>query len=148
MGILGANLAVFQVYEYAYHFLQTCSHLLNVEATDDGVHLDDRFVHVSHCPLGIVPEQLNVARRDPEVAEWTEILQKKYEGKTLLVGAPDKLEGTRGMSELFFKQIPSCFSSKFIQADKWLQGRRSSPTNASSTTIHHGKKRSVLEVSS
>src|SRR5215469_18757275 len=40
-GVLGANLVAFQSKEYAEHFLTTCSRLLIVEATADGVQIDD-----------------------------------------------------------------------------------------------------------
>lgn len=109
--MLGANIVVFQAQEYAHHFLQTCSHLLLVEADDYGLQLDDRYVNVSYCPLGITPEQICLGRQDPVVIEWNQILEEKYKGMHIIV-ATDKLESTRGIRqkllayEMFLNQNP------------------------------------------
>lgn len=110
--MLGANVVVFQAGEYAYHFLQTCSHLLSVQADEHGVQLEDRFVGVTDCPFGILPDQLNLGREDVAVAQWTKDLAKQYEGKKVIVGS-DKLEKTRGLRqkllayEMFLNNNPS-----------------------------------------
>jgi len=97
-GMLGANLIAFQAQEYAHHFLQTCSRLLVVEATEDGIQLDSHFVTVTNAPIGVVPKQFEIARREPEVAEWIQVIQEKYEGKHLIV-ARDKLDSIRGVRQ-------------------------------------------------
>ncbi|KAA8905565.1 glycosyltransferase family 20-domain-containing protein [Sphaerosporella brunnea] len=110
-GILGATMVGFQNEEYARHFLQTCSRLLNVEVKNDGVLLDTRFVNVISLPIGIDPAQLDEKRKEPEVATWTEQLKQRYAGKKLFV-ARDKLDGVRGVKqkllafELFLKKNP------------------------------------------
>lgn len=97
-GMLGANLVAFQTPEYAQHFLQTCSRLLVVEATTDGINLDDRFVNVTHLPIGIDPKSLADAREDPAVAQSVQSLQERYHGKQLIV-ARDKLDHVRGVRQ-------------------------------------------------
>ncbi|EHY52076.1 Trehalose-6-P synthase/phosphatase complex subunit [Exophiala dermatitidis] len=111
-GILGANMIGFQTDEYCHHFLQTCSRLLNVEATKHGVILEDgRFVHVSTCPVGIDPKSLDQQRRLPEVSEWVNTITDKYRGKRIIV-ARDKLDNIRGVRqkilsyELFLNKYP------------------------------------------
>lgn len=110
-GMLGANLIGFQIHEYTRHFLQTCSRLLNVEATPDGLELDDRFVDVVNLAIGIDPEALEQIRRDEEVRRWIHILQDRYRGKKLIV-ARDKLDHVRGVRqkllayELFLNKNP------------------------------------------
>ncbi|KAF2644376.1 hypothetical protein P280DRAFT_231216 [Massarina eburnea CBS 473.64] len=110
-GMLGANLVAFQTHEYAHHFLQTCSRILAVEATEDGVQLENRFVNVFDSPIGIDPEALIHAREEPEVKEWVDIMQKRYQGKHVIV-ARDKLDNIRGVRqkllafELFLKKNP------------------------------------------
>ncbi|CAI6341471.1 unnamed protein product [Periconia digitata] len=110
-GMLGANLVAFQTREYAHHFLQTCSRILGVEAVEDGVQLENRFVNVSDSPIGIAPRLLHNARQDAEVKEWIDILTKRYKGKHLIV-ARDKLDSIRGVRqkllafELFLKKNP------------------------------------------
>lgn len=56
-GVLGSNMVAFQTDEYAKHFLQTCSRILNVEANKDGVFLEDgRVVRVHTVPISISPK--------------------------------------------------------------------------------------------
>lgn len=110
-GMLGANLVAFQTREYAHHFLQTCSRLLTVEATEDGVQLDHHFVNVMSLSIGIDPKALSVAREDPEVLSWINVMQERYHGKRLIV-ARDKLDQVRGVRhkllsfELFLNKYP------------------------------------------
>lgn len=110
-GLLGSSLIGFQTEEYARHFLTTCSRLLNLEARNDGVLLDSRYVSVMSLPIGIDPAQIDEKRKEPEVGEWADALQKRYAGKKLLV-ARDKLDGVRGVRqkllafELFLKKYP------------------------------------------
>jgi len=110
-GMLGANLIGFQIHEYARHFLQTCSRLLCVEATNDGVQLEDRFVDVINLAIGIDPVALDMNRTDPDVAEWIATMQDRYRGKKLIV-ARDKLDHVRGVRqkllsyELFLNMHP------------------------------------------
>lgn len=110
-GMLGANLIGFQIHEYARHFLQTCSRLLCVEATNDGVQLEDRFVDVINLAIGIDPVALDMNRTDPDVAKWLSTMQERYRGKKLIV-ARDKLDSVRGVRqkllayELFLNKYP------------------------------------------
>lgn len=110
-GMLGANLIGFQVQEYSRHFLQTCNRLLTIEATNDGVQLEDRFVNVTNMAIGIDPVALDHHREDNEVAEWLRVMQERYRGKKLIV-ARDKLDHVRGVRpkllayELFLNKHP------------------------------------------
>lgn len=110
-GMLGANLIGFQIHEYTRHFLQTCSRLLSVEATPDGLQLEDRFVDVINLPIGIDPVSLNEHREEVEVTKWLDIMRERYVGKKLIV-ARDKLDHVRGVRqkllsyELFLNKNP------------------------------------------
>ncbi|OAA59917.1 alpha,alpha-trehalose phosphate synthase subunit TPS3 [Cordyceps fumosorosea ARSEF 2679] len=110
-GMLGANLVGFQIREYTRHFLQTCSRILSVEATPEGLQLEDRFVDVVNLAIGIDPVSLALHREKPEVMRWLDILQERYKGKKLIV-ARDKLDHVRGVRqkllsyELFLNKYP------------------------------------------
>lgn len=110
-GILGANLVGFQTDEYCYHFLQTCNRLLCVEATPDGIQLEERFVNVATFPIGIDPSSLTRRREHPDVLEWIQRLRAKYSTRKLIV-ARDKLDHVRGVRqkllafELFLNKYP------------------------------------------
>ena len=110
-GLLGANLVTFQTREYAMHFLQTCSRLLIVEVTNDGVQLENRFVNISWMAIGIDLERLLHTREEVQVLNSVKLLQERYQGKHLIV-ARDKLDNVRGVRqkllayELFLNQYP------------------------------------------
>ena len=99
-GMLGANLIVFQTPEYSHHFLTTCGRLLVVEATEDGVQLEDHLVNVTSVPMGIVPDQLQAARQDSEVKQWIGRLSEKYKDKRVIVSR-DKIDHIRGVRQKF-----------------------------------------------
>lgn len=110
-GMLGANLVGFQIQEYTRHFLQTCSRILSVEATPEGIEMEDRFVDVVNTAIGIDPISLDKNRGERDVLRWLNILQERYKGKKLIV-ARDKLDHVRGVRqkllayELFLNKNP------------------------------------------
>lgn len=110
-GMLGANLVGFQIQEYSRHFLQTCSRILSIEATPEGIELENRFVDVINTAIGIDPTSLNKNRGEQGVLRWFQILQERYRGKKLIV-ARDKLDHVRGVRqkllayELFLNKNP------------------------------------------
>ncbi|KAI9772253.1 MAG: hypothetical protein M1840_001002 [Geoglossum simile] len=110
-GMLGSNLVGFQTEEYGRHFLQTCNRLLCVEATNEGVQLEDRFVNIATLPIGIDPISLSSTREGAAVEEWIQVIKERYRGKKLIVGR-DKLDHVRGVRqkmlsyELFLNKYP------------------------------------------
>lgn len=110
-GLLGADLIGFQTEEYCHHFLQTCSRLLSLEVTRDGVQFRNRFIRVKNFPIGIDSESLDKARQSPEVKEWVTKIRERYEGKHLIV-ARDRLDAPGGIKqkllayEIFLKRYP------------------------------------------
>lgn len=110
-GILGADLVAFQIKEYAMHFLQTCSRLLIVEVTNDGVQLENRFVNVIWLAIGIDLQKVLRAQQEPLVLDSVKLLLERYHDKHLIV-ARDKLDNVRGVRqkllayELFLNKYP------------------------------------------
>lgn len=110
-GILGANLIGFQTDEYCRHFLQTCSRILCVEATREGIQLEDRFVNVGTFPIGIDPTSWDKRRQLADVGRWVNTISERYQGKHLIV-ARDKIDSVRGIRqkllsyELFLNSNP------------------------------------------
>jgi hypothetical protein len=97
-GMLGANLIGFQTDEYCRHFLQTCSRILCVEATNEGLQLEDRFVNVGTFPIGIDPTSWDNRRQSTDVEQWIKTVSKRYEGKRLIVSR-DKIDQVRGIRQ-------------------------------------------------
>ena len=110
-GILGANLIGFQTDEYCRHFLQTCSRILCVEATPEGIQLEDRFVNVGTFPIGIDPTSWDKRRQSTDVERWVDTISERYQGKRLIVSR-DKIDSVRGIRqkllsyELFLNTYP------------------------------------------
>jgi trehalose 6-phosphate synthase/phosphatase len=110
-GVLGANLIGFQTDEYCRHFLQTCSRLLCVEATNEGVQMADRFVNVGTFPIGIDLTSWDKRRREADVVQWVATISELYKGKRLVVSR-DKIDSVRGIRqkllsyELFLNTYP------------------------------------------
>lgn len=110
-GMLGANLIGFQTDEYCRHFLQTCSRILCVEATTEGLELEDRFVNVATFPIGIDPTSWDKRRQAADVEQWIRTISDRYQGKRLIVSR-DKIDQVRGIRqkllsyELFLNSYP------------------------------------------
>ncbi|CRG89836.1 alpha,alpha-trehalose-phosphate synthase (UDP-forming) [Talaromyces islandicus] len=117
-GVLGADLIGFQTDEYCRHFLQTCSRILCVEARNNGVQLEDRFVNVDKFPIGIDPKSWDYRRQSPDVDHWINVISERYQGKRLIVSR-DKLDSIRGVRqkllsyELFLNTYPE-FRDKVV----------------------------------
>ncbi|KAJ5675782.1 hypothetical protein N7462_008679 [Penicillium macrosclerotiorum] len=110
-GILGANLIGFQTAEYCRHFLQTCSRILCVEATTEGIQMEDRFINVGTFPIGIDPLSWDKRRHAGDVEQWVDTISERYQGKRLIVSR-DKIDSVRGIRqkllsyELFLNTYP------------------------------------------
>ncbi len=55
-GLLSADLVGFQTYDYARHFLSSCSRVLGVEASPKGVEFRNRFTSLGVFPIGVDPD--------------------------------------------------------------------------------------------
>ncbi|EDR09311.1 alpha,alpha-trehalose-phosphate synthase [Laccaria bicolor S238N-H82] len=117
LGLLGADLVGFQTANYARHFRQTVSRILAYEALPKGIQVPEvhsaqadlgsdvvrdglgergRFVDVGVFPMGIDVKQLQVRKKEADVAEWVQVLKQRYEGLKIVVGR-DKLDEVQGV---------------------------------------------------
>ena len=118
LGLLGADLVGFQTASYARHFRQTVSPILAYEALPKGIQVPEvhsaqaeaeggdvvrdglgergRFVDVGVFPMGIDVKQLQVRKKEADVAEWVQVLKQRYEGLKIVVGR-DKLDEVQGV---------------------------------------------------
>ena len=116
-GLLGADLVGFQTANYARHFRQTVSRILAYEALPKGIQVPEvhsaqaeeggdvvrdglgergRFVDVGVFPMGIDVKQLQVRKKEGDVAEWVQVLKQRYKGFKTVVGR-DKLDEVQGV---------------------------------------------------
>ncbi|KAJ7071405.1 alpha,alpha-trehalose-phosphate synthase [Mycena amicta] len=132
-GLLAADLVGFQTANYARHFRQTVSRIMSYEALPRGIQLVEgqgesrrsRFVDVGVFPMGIDVQQLHEKRRDPDVAEWVQVLKQRYSGMKIVVGR-DKLDEIQGVRhkllafQAFLERYPE-FQNKVVLIQVALQ---------------------------
>ena len=57
LGILQCDLIGFHTYDYARHFLSSCTRILGLPTLPNGVEFEGRYAHVGTFPIGIEPGQ-------------------------------------------------------------------------------------------
>jgi trehalose 6-phosphate synthase len=55
LGVLYCDLIGFHTYDYARHFLSSCTRILGLSTMPNGVEFEGRLVHVGTFPIGIEP---------------------------------------------------------------------------------------------
>ncbi|KAL9943164.1 hypothetical protein ACHAQF_003089 [Verticillium nonalfalfae] len=97
-GLLHCDLIGFHTYDYARHFLSSCSRILSTPTTPNGVEFKGRFVTVGAFPIGIDPEKFVEGLQKPVVQRRIEALKRKFEGVKLIVGV-DRLDYIKGVPQ-------------------------------------------------
>ncbi|ORZ31987.1 glycosyltransferase family 20-domain-containing protein [Catenaria anguillulae PL171] len=96
LGLLPCDLIGFHTFDYARHFLSSCTRILGLHTMPNGVEHEGRFVHVGTFPIGIDPSQFTEGLRLPAVRDRVAHLRKKYDGIKLCVGV-DRLDYIKGV---------------------------------------------------
>jgi trehalose 6-phosphate synthase len=97
-GLLDCDLIGFHTYDYARHFLSSCSRILGTPTTPNGVDWNGRFVSIGAFPIGIDPEKFVEGLQKPKVQERITALRRKFEGVKLIVGV-DRLDYIKGVPQ-------------------------------------------------
>ncbi|KAI8453549.1 trehalose-phosphatase [Phakopsora pachyrhizi] len=95
-GMLGADLLCFQTYSYGRHFVSACIRVKGCESVGGGIETNGRIAAVTHCPIGIDADRIEIDRKLPGVKPKMDALKKLYEGKKIIIGR-DKLDPTKGV---------------------------------------------------
>ncbi|CAG8196299.1 unnamed protein product [Penicillium nalgiovense] len=101
LGVLGSDLVGFQTYDYAKHFLRSCSKILDIPATLDGIKVSEASDHETRArafPIGIDPERFLSHLNTEKVRNRILQLREKFLGKTILVGI-DRLDYVKGVPQ-------------------------------------------------
>ena len=61
-GLLHCDLIGFHTYDYARHFLSSCTRILSLQTAPNGVEYEGRFVEVGTFPVGIEPDKFAKVR--------------------------------------------------------------------------------------
>ncbi|KAJ7456515.1 alpha,alpha-trehalose-phosphate synthase [Mycena latifolia] len=148
-GMLAANLIGFQTANYARHFRQTVSRIMAYEALPRGIQLTEgegegrrlRFVDVGVFPMGIDVQQLEEKKREPDVAEWVQVLKQRYAGMKIVVGR-DKLDEIQGVRhkllafQAFLEKFPE-FQQKVVLIQVALQTTSSDLAGSIADVVTH-----------
>ncbi|KAL1894098.1 Trehalose-6-P synthase/phosphatase complex synthase subunit [Ceratocystis pirilliformis] len=97
-GVLHCDLIGFHTYDYARHFLSSCSRILSTPTTPSGVDYNGHFVSVSAFPIGIDPEKFVEGLERPQVKDRIAALSRKFDGVKLIVGV-DRLDYIKGVPQ-------------------------------------------------
>ncbi|KXS21082.1 glycosyltransferase family 20 protein [Gonapodya prolifera JEL478] len=97
-GVLSADLVGFHTYDYARHFLSSCTRILSVPVMANGVEIGDRFVEASAVPIGIDTHKFIEALEDMKIQERVANLEQKFKGMKVLVGV-DRLDYIKGVPQ-------------------------------------------------
>ena len=97
-GILHCDLIGFHTYDYARHFLSSCSRILGLSTNPNGVEFQGKFVTVGAFPIGIDPDKFTEGLQKEKVKERVTSLQRKFQGVKLMVGV-DRLDYIKGVPQ-------------------------------------------------
>ncbi|KAL7417205.1 trehalose 6-p synthase [Mrakia frigida] len=111
LGILHCDLIGFHTYDYARHFLSSCTRILGLPTMPNGVELEGHYAHVGTFPIGIEPGQFSEGLKRPTVQKRIKELEQRFDGVKLIVGV-DRLDYIKGVPqklhalELFLTEHP------------------------------------------
>lgn len=98
LGLLQCDLVGFHTYDYARHFISSCSRILGLKTTPNGVQFQDKFVTVGAFPIGIEPEKFTEGLKSTKVQARIAALERQFQGKKVIVSI-DRLDYIKGIPQ-------------------------------------------------
>jgi len=111
LGTLYSDLIGFHTYDYARHFLSSCTRILSLPTMPNGVEFEGRLAHVGTFPIGIDPTSFTDNLKKDSVQQRIKQLQQRFGDVKVIVGV-DRLDYIKGVPqklhalELFLSQHP------------------------------------------
>jgi len=111
LGILYCDLIGFHTFDYARHFLSSCTRILGLPTMPNGVEFEGRLAHVGTFPIGIEPASFINNLKKESVKTRISQLEQRFGGVKVIVGV-DRLDYIKGVPqklhalELFLSQHP------------------------------------------
>ncbi|KAK7690737.1 hypothetical protein QCA50_005836 [Cerrena zonata] len=111
LGILYSDLIGFHTYDYARHFLSSCTRILGLPTMPNGVEFEGRLAHVGTFPIGIDPDSFITNLKKESVQKRVKQLENRFGDVKVIVGV-DRLDYIKGVPqklhalELFLSQHP------------------------------------------
>ena len=103
--------ARFHTYDYARHFLSSCTRILGLPTMPNGIEFEGRYAQVGTYPIGIEPMQFVDGLKRDTVQNRLKSLEKRFEGCKVIIGV-DRLDYIKGIPqklhalEVFLAQHP------------------------------------------
>ena len=97
-GLLGADLIGFHVYDYARHFLSSCSHLFDTHSTHGHINYGNREIAVDAFPIGIDYKKYVDCLATPEVIGAAQAIRQQYTNQKIILSV-DRLDYSKGIPE-------------------------------------------------
>jgi trehalose 6-phosphate synthase/phosphatase len=97
-GVLGADYVSFHVRDYSRHFRSSCLRVLGLESQPDWIEADGRRVGIGVDPIGVDVAGFRAVLADPETAHLLEELERRYEGRHVVLGV-ERLDYTKGIPQ-------------------------------------------------
>ncbi|CAH8381179.1 unnamed protein product [Eruca vesicaria subsp. sativa] len=94
--VLAADLLGFHTYDFESHFVSTCTRILGVERTHEGIVDHGKVTRVAVFPIGIDPNRFIKACELPEVRQQMTELKERFAGKKVILGV-DRLDMIKGI---------------------------------------------------
>jgi trehalose 6-phosphate synthase/phosphatase len=101
LGVLQCDLIGFHTYDYARHFLSSCTRILGLSTLPNGVEYEGRLVHVGTFPIGIDPDKFIQGLQEERIQQRIAKLKEKFKDVTVLVGV-DRLDYIKGVPQKLY----------------------------------------------
>ncbi|OCF30808.1 alpha,alpha-trehalose-phosphate synthase [UDP-forming] 1 [Kwoniella heveanensis CBS 569] len=111
LGVLQCDLIGFHTYDYARHFLSSCTRILGLQTQPNGIEFEGRYAQVGTYPIGIEPMQFVEGLKREKVQARLKALEQRFQGCKVIIGV-DRLDYIKGIPqklhslEVFLTQHP------------------------------------------
>ncbi|WRT63373.1 alpha,alpha-trehalose-phosphate synthase [UDP-forming] 1 [Kwoniella shivajii] len=111
LGVLQCDLIGFHTYDYARHFLSSCTRILGLQTQPNGIEFEGRYAQVGTYPIGIEPMQFVEGLQKEKVQTRLQALENRFKGCKVIIGV-DRLDYIKGIPqklhalEVFLTQHP------------------------------------------
>ncbi|OXC67866.1 alpha,alpha-trehalose-phosphate synthase (UDP-forming) [Cryptococcus neoformans] len=98
LGVLQCDLIGFHTYDYARHFLSSCTRILGLETQPNGIEFDGRYCQVGTFPIGIDPNQFIEGLQKESIVKRLRSLEARFDGVKVIIGV-DRLDYIKGIPQ-------------------------------------------------
>ncbi|CAO3615110.1 unnamed protein product [Cunninghamella echinulata] len=98
LGVLESDLLGFHTYDYARHFLSSCTRILGLSTMPNGVEYEGRYVQVGTFPIGIDPDKFTEGLKNQKIQDRIAQLKSRFGDCKLIVGV-DRLDYIKGVPQ-------------------------------------------------